>query len=85
MAAPSDVTAAQPAGSRTTKIAVVGAGAVGSTLAFAALTRGSARTIALLDIDRQKVDAEVLDLQHGLMFTSQAHVIGSDDVRARRW
>ncbi|MEV0893320.1 L-lactate dehydrogenase [Promicromonospora sp. NPDC050262] len=79
MAAPSDVSAAQPAGSRTTKIAVVGAGAVGSTLAFAALTRGSARTIALLDIDRQKVDAEVLDLQHGLMFTSQAHVIGSDD------
>ncbi|WP_020016752.1 L-lactate dehydrogenase [Promicromonospora sukumoe] len=78
MAAPSDIPAAQPA-SRTTKIAVVGAGAVGSTLAFAALTRGSARTIALLDIDRQKVDAEVLDLQHGLMFTPQAHVIGSDD------
>ncbi|MFI2485793.1 L-lactate dehydrogenase [Promicromonospora kroppenstedtii] len=78
MAAPSDVPSAQPA-SRTTKIAVVGAGAVGSTLAFAALTRGSARTIALLDIDRQKVDAEVLDLQHGLMFTPQAHVIGSDD------
>ncbi|MFE7504288.1 L-lactate dehydrogenase [Promicromonospora sp. NPDC057488] len=78
MAATPDVPAAQPA-SRTTKIAVVGAGAVGSTLAFAALTRGSARTIALLDIDRQKVDAEVLDLQHGLMFTPQAHVIGSDD------
>ena len=80
MAAPSDVHAAQPAGSRTTKLAVVGAGAVGSTLAFAALTRGSARTIALHDVNRSKVEAEVLDLQHGLMFTSQAQVVGSDDV-----
>lgn len=80
MAASLDVPAARSTGSRTTKLAVVGAGAVGSTLAFAALTRGSARTIALLDVNKAKVDAEVLDLQHGLMFTSQAHVIGSDDV-----
>jgi L-lactate dehydrogenase len=80
MAALSDIPATQSSGSRTTKLAVVGAGAVGSTLAFAALARGSARTIALHDINRSKVEAEVLDLQHGLMFTSQAQVIGSDDV-----
>ncbi|MCF4122994.1 L-lactate dehydrogenase [Antribacter sp. KLBMP9083] len=66
--------------SRTTKLAVVGAGAVGSTLAYAALARGSARTIALLDVNKAKVEAEVLDLQQGLMFTPQAEVIGSDDV-----
>ena len=80
MAALSDLPAAPPAGSRTTKLAVVGAGAVGSTLAFAALARGSARTIALHEVNRAKVEAEVLDLQHGLMFTSQAQVVGSDDV-----
>lgn len=80
MTALSDVPAARSPGSRTTKLAVVGAGAVGSTLAFAALTRGSARTIALHDVNRSKVEAEVLDLRHGLMFTSQAQVIGSDDV-----
>ncbi|WP_275003819.1 L-lactate dehydrogenase [Promicromonospora iranensis] len=80
MAALSDIPATPSSGSRTTKLAVVGAGAVGSTLAFAALARGSARTIALHDINRSKVEAEVLDLQHGLMFTSQAQVIGSDDV-----
>ena len=80
MSALSDVQDAQPSGSRTTKLAVVGAGAVGSTLAFAALTRGSARTIALLDVNRSKVEAEVLDLRHGLMFTPQAEVLGSDDV-----
>ncbi|GGM21397.1 L-lactate dehydrogenase [Promicromonospora citrea] len=65
---------------RTSKLAIVGAGAVGSTLAFAALTRGSARSIALHDVNRAKVEAEVLDLRHGLMFTSPAHVTGSDDV-----
>ncbi|MFC8798222.1 L-lactate dehydrogenase [Promicromonospora sp. NPDC057138] len=80
MAALSNVPVTEPSSSQTTKIAVVGAGAVGSTLAFAALARGSARTIALHDVNRAKVQAEVLDLQHGLMFTPQAHVIGSDDV-----
>ncbi|MFI6425356.1 L-lactate dehydrogenase [Promicromonospora sp. NPDC050880] len=80
MAAISDVPADRSPAARTTKLAIVGAGAVGSTLAFAALTRGSARTIALHDVNRAKVEAEVLDLRHGLMFTSQAHVIGSDDV-----
>ena len=80
MAALSDDSVTQASGSRTTKLAVVGAGSVGSTLAFAALTRGAARTIALLDVDRAKVEAEVLDLQHGMMFTPQAEVLGSDDV-----
>lgn len=80
MAALPDTPAGPPSAARTTKLAIVGAGAVGSTLAFAALTRGSARTIALHDVNRSKVEAEVLDLRHGLMFTSQAHVIGSDDV-----
>lgn len=69
-----------PRAARTTKLAVVGAGAVGSTLAYAALARGSARTIALLDVNKEKVEAEVLDLQQGLMFTPQAHLVGSDDV-----
>ncbi|WP_402375273.1 L-lactate dehydrogenase [Isoptericola rhizosphaerae] len=67
-----------------TKIAVVGAGAVGATLAFTALARGTARTVALLDVNRAKVEAEVLDLQHGGMFVPQAEVIGSDDVEVCR-
>jgi L-lactate dehydrogenase len=52
MAALSDIPAGRSSGARTTKLAVVGAGAVGSTLAFAALARGSARTIALHDVNR---------------------------------
>src|SRR6478609_8975196 len=77
--APPDRTATR-AGARTTKLAIVGAGAVGSTLAYAALMRGAARTVALLDVNRTKVEAEVLDLQHGIQFMPMAKVEGSDDV-----
>lgn len=65
---------------RTTKLAIVGAGSVGSTLAYAALMRGAARTVALYDIDAAKVEAEVLDLAHGIQFVPVADVVGSDDV-----
>ncbi|AEG44031.1 L-lactate dehydrogenase [Isoptericola variabilis] len=66
------------------RLAIVGAGAVGSTLAYAALARGSARTVALMDVNRRKVDAEVLDLRHGAMFVPQAEIVGSDDVEVCR-
>ena len=65
---------------RRTKLAVVGAGAVGATLAYAALMRGSARTVALHDINRAKVEAEALDLKHGIQFVPEAEVLGSDDI-----
>ncbi|QAY70611.1 L-lactate dehydrogenase [Xylanimonas protaetiae] len=68
----------------TTKLAIVGAGAVGSTLAYAALTRGTARSVALLDVNKQKVEAEVLDLQHGMMFIPPAEITGGDDVEVCR-
>lgn len=67
-----------------TRLAIVGAGAVGSTLAYAALARGSARTVALMDVNRAKVEAEVLDLRHGAMFIPQAEIVGSDDVEVCR-
>ena len=65
---------------RTTKLAVVGAGAVGATVAYAALMRGAARTVALYDINKAKVEAEALDLGHGIQFMPMAEVLGSDDI-----
>jgi len=62
------------------KVAVVGAGAVGATLAYATLIRGVAGTVALYDLAGAKVKAEVLDLRHGLQFVPHADVIGSDDI-----
>ena len=67
-----------------TKVAVVGAGSVGATLAYACLVRGVGRTIALYDLNADKTRAEVLDLNHGLQFVPQATVMGSDDIEVCR-
>lgn len=69
---------------RTAKVGILGAGSVGATIAYAAMIRGVARQIALFDIARTKVDAEVLDLNHGQLFAPQATVSGSDDVEVLR-
>lgn len=63
-----------------TKVGIVGAGAVGATLAYAALMRGVAQTVALFDVNAAKVRAEALDLSHGIQFVPMAHVDGSDDI-----
>src|SRR5215207_2243761 len=62
------------------KIAVIGAGSVGATIAYACMARGVAQPIVLHDTNRQKVDAEVLDLNHGLQFVPMATIEGSDDM-----
>ena len=62
------------------KVTVVGAGAVGSSLAYAMLIRQSAREIVLYDIDTAKVTAEVLDLAHGTQFTGATTIAGGSDI-----
>lgn len=62
------------------KLTVVGAGSVGSSVAYAALIRGSARHVALYDIVTEKVEAEVLDLAHGTQFTGSSDIIGGSDI-----
>jgi L-lactate dehydrogenase len=66
--------------SATDKIAIVGAGSVGATIAYACLIRGVGKQIVLQDVNRAKVDAEVLDLNHGLQFVPMATLEGSDDL-----
>jgi L-lactate dehydrogenase len=72
------------AADRTAKVGIIGAGSVGATIAYAAMIRGVARQISLFDIARSKVDAEVLDLNHGQLFAPQATVDGSDDIEVLR-
>jgi len=62
------------------KIGIVGAGSVGATIAYACMVRGVGKHISLFDAAKTKVEAEVLDLNHGLMFVPMAKVDGSDDV-----
>ena len=62
------------------KISVIGAGSVGSSLAYACLIRGSADIFCLYDINKDKVEAEVADLAHGTQFTP-ASVMGGADIK----
>lgn len=62
------------------KLTVVGAGSVGASLAYAALIRGSARHVALYDINAAKAEAEVLDLAHGTQFTGSSTITGGADL-----
>lgn len=63
------------------KLAVIGAGSVGTSLAYAALIRGSASHVALFDVNAAKAEAEVLDLAHGTQFTAAAATVhGGADI-----
>jgi len=50
------------------KVVIVGAGAVGSTFAYALAQRGLADEIVLIDPNNELVKGQVLDLAHGLPF-----------------
>lgn len=62
------------------KVAIIGAGSVGTSVAYATLIRRSARTVAIYDLNAPKVEAEVLDLAHGTQFTGAAAVTGGADL-----
>jgi L-lactate dehydrogenase len=56
------------------RIAIVGAGAVGATLAYALMIRGQADELVLIDINRAKAEGEAMDLRHGLPFVRPVDV-----------
>lgn len=47
------------------KVAIIGAGSVGSTLAFNLSLKGAVTEIALIDSNREKAEAEILDIKQG--------------------
>ena len=49
----------------TSKIAIIGAGSVGATLAFDLCVKGSVNEIALIDSNKEKAEAEILDIKQG--------------------
>jgi len=50
---------------KASKVAIVGAGSVGATLAFNLALKGAVTEIALIDSNRDKAEAEVLDIKQG--------------------
>jgi L-lactate dehydrogenase len=56
------------------KIAIVGAGHVGATTAYALLLSGLAAEIVLVDINRTKAEGEAMDLNHAVPFSHPTRV-----------
>ena len=60
------------------KIAIIGAGSVGSTFAFSLMNSGLAREITLIDSNQLRAQGECMDLNHGLMFAYPTKIYASD-------
>ena len=56
------------------KIGIVGCGLVGSTAAYSLVCSGLAREIVLVDINRNKAEAEALDILHATPHTFPCRV-----------
>jgi len=63
---------------RASRVAVVGAGFVGSAFAYALMIRGIVSEIVLIDVDRRKAEGEAMDLNHGLSFVRPVKIWAGD-------
>jgi L-lactate dehydrogenase len=61
----------------TSKVSIIGGGNVGIRYAYALLIKGLAREITIVDIDRKRVEGEVMDLSHGAPFYAPANISAS--------
>lgn len=65
------------------KIAIIGAGAVGSTVAYVATIKNITSEILLIDINEKKEKGEVMDISDGLCFVQTGCIKGADFKDAR--
>ena len=61
------------------KITIVGVGQVGMAGAFSIVTQGVASELALVDVAADKLQGEMMDLQHGLAFVRRTHIKADTD------
>ena len=63
---------------RPTKVAVVGAGNVGATFAYACLLSGLASEIVLIDANRARAEGEAMDINHAVPLSRPARIWAGD-------
>lgn len=56
------------------KVGIVGTGLVGSTAAFSLVMRGIGREIVLVDLDKQRAEAEASDIRHAVPFANPLNI-----------
>ncbi len=65
------------------KVAIVGAGDVGATVAYTLQMAGVATELVLIDIERDRARGEALDMSHGLFFTGPMKIRAGEVEDAR--
>ena len=65
-------------GSTSRQVVIVGAGAVGVSFAYALMIKGLAEEIVLVDVNRARVEGEVMDLSHGSAFAPMQSIRAGD-------
>lgn len=63
---------------RIVKVAVVGAGFVGSTTAYTLMLGGLVSELVLIDINKEKAEGEVMDMNHGMPFVRPVDIYIGD-------
>nr|WP_302592694.1 L-lactate dehydrogenase [uncultured Marvinbryantia sp.] len=60
------------------KITIIGAGSVGATIAYTLSQRDIASELVLIDIKKEKVDGEVMDIEQGTCFRDPVSIVGGE-------
>ncbi len=59
---------------RASKVVIIGAGLVGSTYAYSLMINGVVSEIAIIDTNQERLEGEVMDLNHGISFVRPVSV-----------
>ena len=65
------------------KITIIGAGSVGSTIAYTLSNEDIASEIVMIDINREKAEGEVMDIAQGTCFRDPISIISGDYADAK--
>lgn len=60
------------------KVAIIGCGFVGASIAFTLMQRGLFSEMVLIDRDRKRAEGEALDISHGLPYSAPMEIYAGD-------
>lgn len=60
------------------KVAIIGCGAVGASIAYALSIQGTVSEMVLIDVNKDKAEGEVMDINHGMLNFSPMNIYCGD-------
>ena len=60
------------------KVSIIGSGYVGSTTAYTLMIDGVVSEIVMVDVNKDKAEGDVLDMNHGMSFVSPVKISAGD-------